>query len=104
MATPSFTWISSFISCTQVARILCMKTNNLSSFQLVNFGDRLKAFANNSLVENRVQMEVIFDCFFDETFARLERSGLKGRQKRKDVIDHLNTIIMATSTGLFICI
>lgn len=46
-------------------------------------------------------MEVIFDCFFEETFSRLERSGLKGRQKRRDVIDHLSTIILATSTGLF---
>lgn len=46
-------------------------------------------------------MEVIFDCFFDETFARLERSGLKGRQKRRDVIDHLNAVITGTSQGLF---
>lgn len=47
-------------------------------------------------------MEVVFDCFFDETFARLERSGLKSRQKRRDVIDHLNAIILGTAKGLFI--
>lgn len=45
-------------------------------------------------------MEVIFDCFFEETFARIERSGLKARNKRKDVIDHLNSIIDGTSKGL----
>lgn len=47
-------------------------------------------------------MEVIFDCFFEETFLRLERSGLKSRQKRRDVIDHLNAIILGTSKGLSI--
>lgn len=46
------------------------------------------------------KMEVIFDCFFDETFARLERSGLHSRQKRRDVIDHLNAIILGTSKGM----
>lgn len=46
-------------------------------------------------------MEVMFDCFFDETFARLERSGLKSRQKRRDVIDHLNAIILGGSKGSF---
>ncbi|XP_031631676.1 uncharacterized protein LOC116345971 isoform X2 [Contarinia nasturtii] len=44
-------------------------------------------------------MEVIFDCFFEETFLRLERSGLKTKQKRKDVIDHLTAIILGTSKG-----
>lgn len=43
---------------------------------------------------------MIFDCFFDETFARLERSGLQSRQKRRDVIDHLNAIILGTSKGM----
>lgn len=44
-------------------------------------------------------MEVIFECFFEETFARLERSGLQARQKRKDVIDHLNSIISGCCQG-----
>lgn len=44
-------------------------------------------------------MEVIFDCFFEETFAKLERSGLKARKKRKDVIDHLNAIISGCCKG-----
>ena len=47
------------------------------------------------------QMEVIFDCFFEETFAKLERSGLKARQKRKDVIDHLDSIIGGCAQGLY---
>lgn len=45
------------------------------------------------------KMEVLFDCFFEETFARLERSGLQSRQKRRDVIDHLNAIILGSSKG-----
>lgn len=44
-------------------------------------------------------MEDIFDCFFIETFLRLERSGLKTRQKRRDVIDHLNAVILGTAKG-----
>lgn len=44
-------------------------------------------------------MEIIFDCFFEETFQRLERSGLKARKKRKDVIDHLTAIVLGTSKG-----
>lgn len=44
-------------------------------------------------------METIFDCFFEETFLRLERSGLKARQKRRDVIDHLSSVILGTSKG-----
>lgn len=47
-----------------------------------------------------IKMEVMFDCFFDETFARLERSGLQSRQKRRDVIDHLNAIILGASKGM----
>lgn len=49
-------------------------------------------------------MEVIFDCFFEQTFMRLERSGLKARKKRKDVIDHLNSIILGTSKGVCLCL
>lgn len=44
-------------------------------------------------------MEVIFDVFFDETFRRMERSGLKTRQNRKDVIDHLNAVISGGCQG-----
>lgn len=44
-------------------------------------------------------MEVIFECFFEETFARLERSGLQARQKRRDVIDHLSAIISGCCQG-----
>lgn len=44
-------------------------------------------------------MEVIFDCFFEETFLQLERSGLKAKNKRKDVIDHLNAVISGCCSG-----
>lgn len=46
-------------------------------------------------------MEYIFDCFFNETFTRLERSGLHARNKRKDVIDHLNAVISGGCKGFF---
>lgn len=49
-------------------------------------------------------MEVIFEIFFEETFRRLERSGLKARKKRKDVIDHLSALILGTSKGSSIII
>lgn len=44
-------------------------------------------------------MEYVFDCFFNETFTRLERSGLHARNKRKDVIDHLNAVISGGCKG-----
>lgn len=47
-------------------------------------------------------MEVIFDCFFEQTLILIDRSGLKTRKKRKDVIDHLNSIITGSSKGTFI--
>lgn len=47
-------------------------------------------------------MEVIFDCFFEETFQRLERSGLKSKQVRRDVMDHLNAIISGCCDGIYI--
>lgn len=57
-----------------------------------------------SLWLGALKMEVIFDCFFDETFARLERSGLHSRQKRRDVIDHLNAIILGSSKGMYVVV
>lgn len=44
-------------------------------------------------------MDCIFDCFFEQTFMRLERSSLQMRKKRNDVIDHLNSIIEGCSQG-----
>ena len=44
-------------------------------------------------------METIFDCFFDETFLRLTRNGLQTKQNRKDVIDHLNSVISGCCDG-----
>lgn len=38
-------------------------------------------------------MEFIFDCFFEDTFVRIGRSGLHDRNSRRNVLDHLNAII-----------
>lgn len=44
-------------------------------------------------------MDFIFDCFFEETLATIERSGLKTRQNRQNVIDQLDSIIAGCSAG-----
>lgn len=44
-------------------------------------------------------MEFIFDCFFEDTFIKIPRSGLHDRRSRRDVIDHLNAIIGGCSDG-----
>lgn len=44
-------------------------------------------------------MDWVLDCFFEETFKRLNRCGLKTRQARKDVIDHLNAVISGGCDG-----
>lgn len=59
----------------------------------------LSASLSQSSQTERKTMEIIFDCFFEETFRKLERSGLKARNKRKDVIDHLTAIVLGTSRG-----
>ncbi|XP_055380871.1 uncharacterized protein LOC129611655 [Condylostylus longicornis] len=44
-------------------------------------------------------MEFVFDCFFEETFDRLGRSGLRDRSSRRNVLDHLNAVIGGCSEG-----
>jgi hypothetical protein len=44
-------------------------------------------------------MDFIFDCFFEEIMETIERSGLKTRQSRQNVIDQLNAIITGCSAG-----
>ncbi|XP_037922004.1 uncharacterized protein LOC119658603 isoform X3 [Hermetia illucens] len=44
-------------------------------------------------------MEYIFDCFFEDTFLKIKRSGLHDRHSRRDVIDHLNAVIGGCSDG-----
>lgn len=44
-------------------------------------------------------MDYIFDCFFEEILATIERSGLKTRQNRQNVIDQLDAIITGCSAG-----
>ncbi|KAG5681346.1 hypothetical protein PVAND_010790 [Polypedilum vanderplanki] len=44
-------------------------------------------------------MDFIFDCFFEEIFATLERNGLQSRHSRQNVIDQLESIITGCSAG-----
>ncbi|XP_053695659.1 uncharacterized protein LOC128743156 [Sabethes cyaneus] len=44
-------------------------------------------------------MEYVFDVFFEESFLVMERSGLKTRSGRRDVIDHLNSVISGCIQG-----
>lgn len=44
-------------------------------------------------------MDFIFDCFFEEILATIERSGLKTRQNRQNVIDQLDAIISGCIAG-----
>ncbi|XP_029710581.1 uncharacterized protein LOC109427438 [Aedes albopictus] len=44
-------------------------------------------------------MEYVFDVFFEECFLTMERSGLKSRSGRRDVIDHLNSVISGCIEG-----
>lgn len=44
-------------------------------------------------------MDFIFDCFFEEILATIERSGLKTRQNRQNVIDQLDSVISGCSSG-----
>jgi hypothetical protein len=45
-------------------------------------------------------MDYIFDCFFDEIIESIsDRSGLKSRKERQNVIDQLNSIITGCSAG-----
>jgi hypothetical protein len=44
-------------------------------------------------------MDFIFDCFFEEIIETIERSGLKSRQSRQNVIDQLDSIITGCSAG-----
>lgn len=44
-------------------------------------------------------METIFDIFFEENLINLDRNGLQMRQKRRDIICHLNAIISGCCAG-----
>lgn len=44
-------------------------------------------------------MDFIFDCFFEEILETIERSGLKTRQNRQNVIDQLDSIISGCAAG-----
>ena len=44
-------------------------------------------------------MDFIFDCFYEEILGTIERSGLKTKRNRQNVIDQLNSIISGCCTG-----
>ncbi|XP_052868368.1 uncharacterized protein LOC128274269 [Anopheles cruzii] len=44
-------------------------------------------------------MEYVFDVFFDECFAKMARSGLMSRARRRDIINHLNSVIAGCIGG-----
>lgn len=44
-------------------------------------------------------MDFIFDCFFEEILGTIERSGLKTRNNRQNVIDQLDSIISGCCAG-----
>ena len=45
-------------------------------------------------------MESIFDIFFEHKMEMLPRCGLKTRQNRTDVVDHLNAVISGYAEGM----
>jgi hypothetical protein len=45
------------------------------------------------------EMDYIFDIFFEEVFKNLERSGLRTRASRENVIARLNVMISGCSAG-----
>ncbi|SPP80829.1 uncharacterized protein LOC117583035 isoform X3 [Drosophila guanche] len=44
-------------------------------------------------------MDYIFECFFEDTFDQITRNGLQDRQSRRNVLDHLSSIIKGCSEG-----
>lgn len=44
-------------------------------------------------------MDFVFDCFFEEVLETIERSGLKTRQNRQNMIEQLDSIIIGGSAG-----
>lgn len=48
---------------------------------------------------NSFIMDFVFDCFFEEILQTIERSGLKTRQNRQNVIDQLDAVIAGCSAG-----
>lgn len=48
-------------------------------------------------------MDSLFDIFFEHKIESLERCGLKTRQNRTDVIDHLNAVISGYAEGELVC-
>ncbi|XP_017122581.1 uncharacterized protein LOC108142952 isoform X1 [Drosophila elegans] len=54
---------------------------------------------NGRTLRRHLVMEYIFECFFDDTFEQITRNGLQDRQSRRDVLDHLSSIIKGCSGG-----
>ncbi|XP_016973799.1 uncharacterized protein LOC108040727 isoform X2 [Drosophila rhopaloa] len=54
---------------------------------------------NRRTLRRHLVMDYIFECFFDDTFEQITRNGLQDRQSRRDVLDHLSSIIKGCSEG-----
>ncbi|XP_039495918.1 uncharacterized protein LOC120454579 isoform X1 [Drosophila santomea] len=54
---------------------------------------------NRRTKRRQLVMDYIFECFFEDTFEQISRNGLQDRQSRRDVLDHLSSIIKGCSGG-----
>jgi len=87
----------------QLASVLWLSLpRHLYGFRLLD-GKRAKNRANYQLCgrapRRRLVMDYIFECFFNDTFEHITRNGLQDRQSRRDVLDHLSSIIKGCSEG-----
>jgi len=64
-----------------------------------NPADRASHQRNRRTQRRHLVMDYIFECFFDDTFEQISRNGLQDRQSRRDVLDHLSSIIKGCSGG-----
>ncbi|XP_016998417.2 uncharacterized protein stops [Drosophila takahashii] len=64
-----------------------------------NPAERASHQRNRRTTRRHLVMDYIFECFFDDTFEQISRNGLQDRQSRRDVLDHLSSIIKGCSEG-----
>ncbi|EDW53602.1 GM12102 [Drosophila sechellia] len=64
-----------------------------------NPAERASHQRNRRTQRRHLVMDYIFECFFDDTFEQISRNGLQDRQSRRDVLDHLSSIIKGCSGG-----
>ncbi|XP_002020380.2 uncharacterized protein LOC6595102 isoform X1 [Drosophila persimilis] len=61
--------------------------------------ERASYQCNPRATRRQLVMDYIFECFFEDTFDQITRNGLQDRQSRRDVLDHLSSIIKGCSEG-----